>query len=343
VLIIGLSVNVAISFFFDFQKLGDEFMKVRPEHIAVPFALYIIIYLIDSFRLKLVFGQFQYKIKIRDAFENSLMGYFFAYLTPMMAGSQPFQIYHLKKLRFDGKISTNIIMSRFIEYLGSAVLLTIVFLPSIFPILDKAGTPAVFLYTGLAVSVLASIAIILLFIRPDFIGNLLARLENSFIGRAITRISKKTNWGKAVQDWSQGLRTSIGFLWKEKFYIICIDIILNIVILGIQVFSLTWVLVNIAGIPLNFFQVFITVLLLNLVVHYIPTPGASGGLEGIYTMVFALYTGLAQASFIAVIVWRFGTYYLQILLGLFFFFLMRRRGVFSNKEPSTDEKLRSNR
>ena len=96
-------------------------------------------------------------------------------------------------------------------------------------------------------------------------------------------------------------------------------------------FSLAWVLINILGVPLNFFQIFITVLLLNLVVHYIPTPGAAGGLEGIYTMVFSLYTGVPRLSFIAVLVWRIGTYYLQIVLGLGCFFLMRRRGVFSDK------------
>jgi uncharacterized membrane protein YbhN (UPF0104 family) len=68
------------------------------------------------------------------------------------------------------------------------------------------------------------------------------------------------------------------------------------------------------------------VLLLNLVVYYIPSPGASGGLEGVYTMVFTLYTGQPQLSFIAVTVWRFATYYLQIFFGLIVFLFMRRRG-----------------
>jgi uncharacterized protein (TIRG00374 family) len=326
VIIIGLLVNVLLTFIFGFQSIGSALQKVSWEHILVPFGIYALIYLIDALRLKLVLRQFKEKIGLGGAYANSLMGYFFSYLTPMATGGQPFQIYHLKKTGIDAKTSTNVIMSRWVEYLFSAIIITLIFIPTILPLLASFNAQTTFLIIGFSVTVAASILVAILFIRPDWIGNLLKLLEKSFIGRFITKISKKKNWGEAAHAWSRDLRGNIAFLWKEKFYIIILDVILGILILGLQVFSLTWILITLMGVQLNFLSVFATVLLLNLVVYYIPSPGASGGLEGVYTMVFTLYTGQPQLSFIAVTVWRFATYYLQIFFGLIVFLFMRRRG-----------------
>ncbi|HEQ72197.1 MAG TPA: flippase-like domain-containing protein [Spirochaetia bacterium] len=337
-LVLGLLANIVITFFVGFESFAGALLKIRPEHVIVPFLLYILIYVIDSFRLKLVLSQFHVKVKFSDAFVNSLLGYFFAYLTPMATGGQPFQIYHLKRIGVCSKISTNVIATRFVEYLGSAILLTLIFIPSVIPVIGSTGADTGFIFIGFAVSVAASIGIFLLFIRPDWIGRLLLALEKSFIGRLITRLSKKTNWGEAAHSWSRDLKKSIAFLWREKFVIVLIDLFLCIAVLGIQVFSLTWILTNLLTIHINFLQIFVIILLLNLVVYYIPSPGAAGGLEGVFTMVFSYYTGVPELSFVAVVVWRFATYYMQIFFGLVVFFLIRRRGILTphRREPLPD-------
>lgn len=329
--IIGLLANILISFLVDIGSLGEALHKVRWEHIAVPAAVYLLIYLIDSLRLKLVLRQFDYRIGLGTAFVNSLLGYFFSNLTPMATGGQPFQIYHLKKNGIDAKTSTNVMMSRFIEYAGSAIILTIIFIPSIIPLLRQMDVSTTLIVIGFSFSFLLSVVFVILFIRPDSIGAFLVRIEHSFLGRFITRISKKTGWAKAAHDWSRDLKRNIAFLWKKKFHIVLIDVFLCVCILGLQVFSLSWVLVMFAGANVNFIQVFVTVLLLNLVVYYIPSPGASGGLEGVYTMVFSVYTGQPQFAFIAVLIWRVATYYLQIFFGLGVFLALRKRGLFSGR------------
>ncbi len=333
--VIGLMVNIIISFLVDIGSLGEAFRRVRWEHIIVPFAVYPVIYLIDSLRLKLVLRQFGYRIGLGTGFINSLMGYFFSNLTPMATGGQPFQIYHLQKNGIDAKTSTNIVMSRFIEYAGSAIILTLIFIPSILPLLHQMDVQTTFLIIGFSVSFAACIIFIVLFFRPDWIGGFLVRIEHSFLGRFITRLSKKTGWAKAALAWSRDLKRNITFLWKEKFHIVLVDVLLCVLILGLQVFSLTWILVMFVGATVNYVQVFVTVLLLNLVVYYIPSPGASGGLEGVYTMVFSLITGQPQFAFIAVFLWRVATYYLQIFFGLGVFLVMRQQGMFSKPQAPT--------
>ncbi|MBN2351188.1 MAG: flippase-like domain-containing protein [Spirochaetales bacterium] len=326
VVIIGLLVNIALAFGFGFRNTSEALRRVSWEHVLVPFAIYILIYVVDSLRLAIVLRQFGRRVRFVDAFVNSLMGYFLSYLTPMATGGQPFQIYHLKRIGIDAKTSTNVIVSRWIEYLVSAVVLTLAFFPLVLPLLTVANAQTTFLIIGFSASVAASVVVVILFIRPDWIGRILKSLEHSPPGRLVTRLIKRENWGRAAHAWSRDLRANIAFLWKEKFYIVALDLVLGVLVLGLQVFSLTWILVMLLGAKLAFIQVFVTVLLLNLVVYYIPTPGASGGLEGVYTMVFSLYTGEPQLSFVSVTVWRFATYYLQIFFGLVVFLVMRRRG-----------------
>ena len=67
--------------------------------------------------------------------------------------------------------------------------------------------------------------------------------------------------------------------------------------------------------------------LLNMVVYYIPTPGASGSIEGAYQILFSSITGNSKGVLISIIGWRFATYYLQIIIGgIFSFFYNIKRG-----------------
>ena len=328
VLLLSMLVNAIIAFLLDFDLLQSAFKQIRPVHIIIPFLIYTAIYLIDALRLKLVLHQFGYKIKLLDAGINGLLGYFFAYLTPMATGGQPFQIYHLKNLGVDGKTSTNIIASRFVEYLGSSLLISLLFIGPIIPFLKASGADTSFILVGFITSTLFSIILIILFIRPDWIGNILARIENSPFGSLVTRLTKQEAWGQRARQWALDLKESIYFLWKERLGIVCLDVLLCILILGLQVFSLVWLLLMFGCVNLNFFQVFVVILLLNLVIYYIPTPGASGGIESIYTLVLGYLTSNLQLSFLAIVIWRFATYYLQIAFGMIVFFILRRRGLF---------------
>lgn len=337
VLILSLLVNAIIAFLLDFESLQSAFKQIRLIHIIIPFIIYTTIYFIDALRLKLVLHQFGYRIKFLDASINGLLGYFFAYLTPMATGGQPFQIFHLKNLGVDSKTSTNIIASRFVEYISSSLLISLLFIGPIIPFLKASGADTSFILIGFIASTILSIMFIILFIRPDWIGNILARMETSSLGHLIGRLIKNQAWGHHARQWALDLKESIYFLWKKRLGIVCLDVFLCILILGLQVFSLVWLLLMFGCINLNFFQIFVVILLLNLVIYYIPTPGASGGIESIFTLVLGYLTDNLQLSFLAVVIWRFATYYLQIAFGLVVFFILRRRGLFKPVIPSLDQ------
>jgi uncharacterized membrane protein YbhN (UPF0104 family) len=62
------------------------------------------------------------------------------------------------------------------------------------------------------------------------------------------------------------------------------------------------------------------------IVTYVPTPGASGGVEGAFTMVYAGLTGALGPTVVAIFVWRFATYYLLILFDGLTYALLGRWG-----------------
>ena len=67
------------------------------------------------------------------------------------------------------------------------------------------------------------------------------------------------------------------------------------------------------GVKLSFLAVVITYVILWQVVFYVPTPGASGSVEGAFALVYAGMTSALGSTVVAIFVWRFATYYLLLL------------------------------
>lgn len=97
----------------------------------------------------------------------------------------------------------------------------------------------------------------------------------------------------------------------------------GLVTLMIQAYSLYYMLssyVVCEPVPFFFWKVFGGMTLLNMVVYYIPTPGASGSVEASYHILFTSFTGDSKGVLLAIFGWRFATYYLQIILDAVFVF-----------------------
>jgi uncharacterized protein (TIRG00374 family) len=63
-------------------------------------------------------------------------------------------------------------------------------------------------------------------------------------------------------------------------------------------------------------------LVVNFVVYYMPTPGASGSVEAMYIMVLAGFIPGAYAV-LATMIWRFSTFYLHVFLGAIVYFVFQ--------------------
>jgi len=326
VVIIGLVVNTIITFLMDHRKVLEIIRTVRFDYFLIPFLCYLGWNLINTFRLRIVTSQFNVKIPFRKRFFNSVLGTFFNNLTPMAAGGQPFQIFHLKTLGLRSKTATNIILSRFVEQAGIIICILIISVPQIIRVVRSMRVGSVLIFIGLSTTFCFALIFLLILIRPDVIGKISMGIYHTALGRFIGRIIKRPKWAEKVLTWTRELRDQVAFLWTEKLHIMIIDIICGLAIILLQGFSLYYLLHNRVDPSLTYLEVTITFVIIWQVVFYIPTPGASGTIEGGFSLVFAGLTKAPELTFTMIVVWRLSTYYAHILFGgIFFGIYMKKR------------------
>jgi len=311
--ILGFGVNAFLSLFMDRQQFLRSLANVRLIYFAVPLGLFVVSHVVDSLRLMLVVSQFRIRLTFWQAFYNSAVGTFFLNITPMSAGGQPFQIYHLSTVGVPAETATNVIMSRFVEQAVTSLCISLFFLTQIGWIAASLNRGRLLVYIALCVSLLATTILITLLTRPHFLGRLAVRIEHTALGRLVGRVSRVHGWAPKLLRWSHRLRANVRMLWSEKTWVMVLDTLGGVCNIGLHAWSLQLVLEGVVGLKLSFVAVAVTYVILWQVVTYVPTPGASGGVEGAFALVYAGMTSALGPTIIAIFVWRIASYYLLLL------------------------------
>ena len=314
-LFVGLIINAFISLLVDYGELIDAFSHTSIATIVVPFAAIIVIYFIDSFRFKYVFSKFGIRLSFRDSLYDNIIGNFFSGLTPSSAGGQPFQVIHFSRLGIDSAIASNVVFSRLIEGNFVQLIIVTIFFKNGIGMMSGLGKGSFLLSAGMAATIVMTIILVLAFMNPHLLGVLALRIEGSWLGRIISRLAKNPFWAEGLSVWSQGLSDGFKVLWKNNTHTIIIDILATGVTQTIWALSLYLPITVLTGVATPFPEFLLSYCLCGLVSLFVPTPGGSGGVEASYILVLSALTGKPAATMSAILLWRFGTYFLQLLLG----------------------------
>lgn len=314
--LVGLVVNTFMGLLMDPQKILRSLSAVSLWMILVPFAAYMCVPLVDSLRLWLVSRACQSSISFKQCVLNSMVGSFFAHVTPLAMGGQPFQIYHLHHHGMKGRVATNIIFSRFVVNAMLLVILLLVGIPVIVNISKGIAGISLVFFLGLSVTVLFAIVFLVVLIRPQLFAAFTSLLSRGPIGRLIAKLCKKSDWQAEVLRYTQEMADDIRFLWSRGFAVMLVDILLNVVDIALVSFAFWFPLRMLAAPDLSFLGAAVTYNAVWQVVFYIPSPGASGGLEGMFTAIFSAMTSKPEMILVAVFLWRFSTYYLSLIPGM---------------------------
>lgn len=320
-LLAGLLINVSMGLLIDFGELKTAFRDTSLAAILVPFLIVCSIYVIDTLRFKLVFPKFGIKVSFRDGLYNNIIGYFFCNITPGSVGGQPFQVLHLSRLGLESTVVSNVVFSRLIE--GNIVQLIIValFFHKGIGMMASLGKGAFLLIAGMLITITMTVVLILTFSNPHLLGALALRMENSRLGKFVARITKNPCWAEKISVWSQGLGEGFKVLWRNNMGTMLLDILIFMVeqlMWAAALYIPLWIL---TGVAWPFPEFLLSYVLCGLVSLFIPTPGAAGSIEASYLLVLSALTGRPAATMSAILVWRFGVYYLHLLLGGLLYFL----------------------
>ena len=268
--------------------------------------------------LKTTTGKCHFRAGLKVAF----VGKFYDNVTPFATGGQPMQIYYLNKKGLNGGTSSAVIMIKYFAWMFCWLLLSLILMASFTGVLETQTQSIKLLlliggWIGLVVNMCIPVLVILFVVLPKFSRSLVKAVVGIGTKLKIIKHPRRALYkvAKIVHDF----RTSFKIMSRHP-----LNFILLILLCFVEIF-LTFafpyfVMKMFSGLTdADGIGVMFTVMALNIYAtmssSVVPTPGNSGVIEGVFT---AAFTALAGSVLLwTVFVWRFGVYYVYIVIGIF--------------------------
>lgn len=312
----------SLSVFLIFKNIDPKEFFEYFERSSLPrmfflFLLFSFSILIDALRMKMVYHfTWRKRLSLFDAFFNNYMGFFFSMVTPFAFGGQVYQVYHLSKLGLESEHNVNVITSRFVEYLILSFLLSLhgfmKYKDVVFT--TRLVTPKLMISAYFLSLLFVGIVVISL-IYPRWIAILLTFFKRiRAFDKLLRKATKRENWDERFLAWTDEMKKSVKTLWSNGVMLLDIPLTLASLLVQGLVFQL-----SLSGVSkVGFLEAVGILYFLNLIVFYVPTPGASGGVEAIHQITLTKVFGKAGMVLAAVVTWRIATFYLPMIFGVLF-------------------------
>ncbi|MGN1000590.1 MAG: YbhN family protein [Bacilli bacterium] len=254
------------------------------------------------------------KIKFKTIFDQTLITQFFNGVTPFSTGGQPMEIYMLKKCNISLAKSTNIVIQNFIVYQVTLVLY------GIFAVIMNYKynffESAIFLRRLVLIGFLINtiVCIVTLFVcfskrLSNFIVNISIKIGTKL--RIVKDVDNTLiKWNRRLLEFQESAKLFINnkSLFLKGFIInllalTCYYVIPFFLILGMGITNTMT--------PLSAIISSAYVLIIG---SFVPIPGGTGGIEYGFLKFFGNFISGSALSAV-LLIWRFITYYLGIIIG----------------------------
>ncbi|MDN5304869.1 MAG: hypothetical protein PWP46_1755 [Fusobacteriaceae bacterium] len=249
-------------------------------------------------------------ISYHDSFENIALGQLFNGLTPFASGGQVVQIYHMNSKKIAYAKSTATLFIMFFVY---QIILTILGTISIF---FKYGyfksllkEKIYFIFFGFTLNFIIALFLISLFFISKNSGKFMFGIIKNI---PFLKEKYKNKLYIKIRKFIKEFSLSINIIKNDKKIVIKL-VILNLIKLFCMYIVPYFVILSLSE------NIKLEILLpgmafLNMITSFIPLPGASLGAEGGFILLFHKFL-LQKDIFFVMFLWRFLSYYLNILAG----------------------------
>lgn len=283
------------------------------------------------------------KWRLLTCMETGVIGHYYNNVTPLAAGGQPFEIYHLSRHGVHGGVAASMPIAAFFLYQCGFVALSIFAVIAFVPGANVLGLPDVVINSSVASTVrpLAIIGMVFGMVLPTtvLIFCILPRLGSKLVGFAIGLGAKLKIVRNREVTTMKTMRTvlhnsrclkSMGtnpIVFIVTFLISVAEVLSQC---SIAYFTLKFFGFDFASwgdtssMPiLNWLQIVQVCLVLYQAISFIPTPGNSGAADISFYWLFKL--GLSSGfAFPAMITWRILAFYAFIIIGFAFTNIKRK-------------------
>ena len=298
----------------DYQTILNNLIVANKWYILFGIVLIFLYWLLKSLCLYVIVKEYNPNVKLRKMFHQTVITQFFNGITPFSTGGQPMQVYMLKKSGVKLGAATNIIVQEFIMYQMALIVM------GIFALLAN------WYYNFFTVSSALQSLIILGFIINIIVGVVLlfisfSRKFNDFVGKLIIKIATKVklvkDQEKVLLKWEEKLSEFNGsakiFKKKKSLFVKCF--FYNLLALTVFYVIPFYIFLSLdSSLSISIPAVITSSAFILMIGNFVPIPGGSGGIEYGFLQFFKSFTSPSMVLS-ALIVWRFITYYIGIIVG----------------------------
>lgn len=245
-------------------------------------------------------------------------------ITPMSTGGQPSQLAAMVQMGMKGGRATSILLMKFIIYqlvVLIAYLWTIIFGFKL--IVAKFSGVAVVVFLGFMIHIF-SIALLL---AAMFAHDWTVKVVNWIIDILARFINKDTveKWRKQILSQIESFYTESQKLKDEKKKLLVVILLTAIQLL--MIYSIPYLVLLSLGIHTSWLKVTHMAIMIIMFMSVIPIPGASGGAEMTFQILFASFISNKAMLVLAMFIWRFATYFFGMILGIFGWMIKPRKNI----------------
>jgi uncharacterized protein (TIRG00374 family) len=296
----------------DFSRIGQAIITINPWWLLGGVGCFFIHMSMEGGLLYIFFRFQKITVKFRHCISVGLIGMYYSSITPAATGGQPMQVFALKRRGVAPGLTSSALAVKFFCWQCALLLLGAIAWTTNAGLVERSlGQGVWMVWLGFLLNGIAVAAVILLAISRNLVRAIIIFLVKVAHRLRIVKDVAKTSsrWDAALHDF----HASVDILTKHPFQYLALFILSLVQVIGLM--SAVYFVYR--GFGLNaapYINLLCIQLMLYIAASFAPLPGASGAQEGGFYLFFgAIFP--QTILFAALLVWRFLTYYLSIIVG----------------------------
>lgn len=312
-----LSITFAIVLYFilkdNFTAVINNLFAVDTEIFLLGILIFILSLFVKSLSLLVFVKEYKKEYSVKKGFSLTLIGQFLNGITPFQSGGQPFQIYLLRKDGVRISDSTNVMIKDSLSYQIALTLIGLfdMIINAVFKIVRIESYFKALIAVGFTVNVVVLTILFLLCGKKKKLIKVASKIL-----KFTSKLKIMEKLGFPNEKIKNGLTNfSNGGLSKKDRKNLLIAILLNICSLTLLYMVPIFVFRALGIYNISIVDTLMIIAFVTIIGNFIPIPGATGGIEFCFVRLFTLFVKDLAIVSTAVILWRFITYFLGMLIG----------------------------
>ncbi len=324
----------------DLTEIAHVLKNIKPLWLFVAFGFLIIYFIINAFSLMIIIKD--EKLKAVDSFLVSSIEYFYNGITPSNTGSQPMQVVEYKRLGVPTSRATGALLINSVINQIAIVFLCLLSLIYYKELSKGVEAIKILIIVGLSLNIL----VLLLYLSigiSNKIKNVLVKIVSFFCKRKIFK-GKLDLAVIKFEDFCKEAQVSFKEAFKHPIRLILALFFKTLAL--IIFYALPFFVLLSLDIHLGPKTIFIVIAMTTFSIAmtcFVPTPGASGGIEFAFKSLFINLAGVTSSVAVSgMLLWRLLTYYILMIISLICYFILEFVSVKKRRTSVADSNIMEN-